>query len=227
MKLRYFTYISDAKVDMLLPQIPHEHKEKIAAEVGVEFGFLKAKVSSETNTLESRVARLLVVERYLREHATPDNVGTPGVPRAWVDGSASTSFVNVGKGALLYVFSGTSWYFALAGSAKHLAGTAAPDEVDVPFSFLPDIVRTLAPLMQDDPRKLVSFWEQRVEDYRRQPIPTGFVDEWFRVVRYFVKEGYRVGTPQEISFFAYVLASQLWEGNLVTIASPLYIEMKR
>jgi hypothetical protein len=79
--LRFFTYISDAKVDMLLPQIPHQHKEKIAAEVGVELGFLNAKVSSETNTLESRVSRLLVVERFLREHATPETVGSPGLPR--------------------------------------------------------------------------------------------------------------------------------------------------
>jgi hypothetical protein len=50
-------------------------------------------------TLESRVARLLVVERYLRGAPTPETVGTPGVPRAWVDGSASARFVNVGKGA--------------------------------------------------------------------------------------------------------------------------------
>jgi hypothetical protein len=136
------------------------------------------------------------------------------------------TFVNVGKGALLYVFNGTSWYFALAGSAKHLAGAAAPSEVGVLFSFLPEIVKTLVPLMEGDPSRLVSFWEQSVQDLRKHGFTTGFVDEWFRVIQYFVKEGHHHGTPQEISFFAKCLASELWEGNLVTIASPLYIEMK-
>jgi hypothetical protein len=223
-RLRYFTYISDAKVDVLLAQIPHQHKEKIAAEIGFNLGVLSGKVVSETTTLESRVSRVLAVERYIRDKASGETLGTPSLPRAWIEGSALATAGNVGKGALLYVFSGKTWYFALAGSAKHLAGVAAPQEVDAPFSFLPDIVKTLSRLMDGEPTKLVSFWDESLKQLHNAGIPTGFADEWFRVIRYFATNGQNEGTPQNISFLALRLASELWEGKLVTIASPLYIE---
>jgi hypothetical protein len=35
--MRYYIYISDAKVDMLLSQIPHEQRNKIATELKLDF----------------------------------------------------------------------------------------------------------------------------------------------------------------------------------------------
>jgi hypothetical protein len=62
-RLGYFTHISGTKVDMLLAQIPHQPNKKIAAEIGFNIGVLSGKVGSEINTLESRVSRVLAVER--------------------------------------------------------------------------------------------------------------------------------------------------------------------
>jgi hypothetical protein len=41
--LRYYVYISDAKVDMLLPQVDPGFARKWATEVGVSLPFVSAK----------------------------------------------------------------------------------------------------------------------------------------------------------------------------------------
>jgi hypothetical protein len=66
--LLYFTYISDAKVDMILAQIPAVTQENIATKIGFNCGLLSGEVGSEARTLETRVARLRVVEDYVRKY---------------------------------------------------------------------------------------------------------------------------------------------------------------
>jgi hypothetical protein len=51
-------YISDSKVDMLLPRVPLAAKQRISKELGVDFKIFSGKLAIETSTLENRVARL-------------------------------------------------------------------------------------------------------------------------------------------------------------------------
>jgi uncharacterized protein DUF7019 len=44
--LKYYIYVSKAKVDMLLPQVPLTFKTKFDAEIGVHIGILSGKISS-------------------------------------------------------------------------------------------------------------------------------------------------------------------------------------
>jgi len=37
--MKYYTYISDSKIDMLLPQIPHEVKKKMATKFGFDLSY--------------------------------------------------------------------------------------------------------------------------------------------------------------------------------------------
>ena len=73
--MKYFVYMSDAKVDMLLPQIPQEVKSKLAAEIGVNVGVLSAKLKSERDTgvKPDRISRLSTVTGFLR---STQNIGT-------------------------------------------------------------------------------------------------------------------------------------------------------
>src|SRR5207302_4240328 len=89
---------------------------------------------------DTRVSRLLVVERDIREN---EQFGSPNSTSKWIEAELVAAAVNIGKGALLYLSSGPSWYFALAGSSKHLFGSAVPESVNVPFSFLPTIAEQL------------------------------------------------------------------------------------
>lgn len=64
--MRFFSYISDAKVEMLLPQIPAGNKQTIAAELGLNVALLSGRIRAEIESLDNRVARLLAVEKYIR-----------------------------------------------------------------------------------------------------------------------------------------------------------------
>ncbi len=75
--MKYYTYISDAKVDMLFPQVPHEIKKKVATEFGFDLKFLSAKRKAESESEENRITRLEVVAEYLRKSGKVGSVDEP------------------------------------------------------------------------------------------------------------------------------------------------------
>jgi len=219
MKLRDFTYISDAKIDVLLPQIPHTFQEEIAAEIGFNFGLLSGKIGSKASVLETRVARLLVVERHIKQQ---EPIGTTTAPLKWMEGYLKATSLDVGAGALLYVADGPTWRLALAGSAKHLAGGAAPDSVSVPFSFLPRIADHLASLDERNHQILNTVPDRVAADL----LGAGTSQRgkaWFQVIEWCLD--HRLGTPQHIGFLAKRLVTDTSGERPTTIASPLYIEL--
>jgi hypothetical protein len=127
--MKYYLYISDAKVDMLLPQVPHETKKKIAIDFGMDIKIFRAGRKSEEETEENRVTRLEAVVTFIREFG---NVGTVDDPDEYID---DTQPVWWGPLENMAYFSGKTekTTFALAGSARHLLG-AMPDQDVWPFS---------------------------------------------------------------------------------------------
>src|SRR5215469_16175433 len=83
MKPKFYIYISDAKVDMLLPQVPHELKKKVANEFKLNLKVFEVGRKSETESENSRVARLQSVVRYLRSEL---QVGSVDQPSEYLDG---------------------------------------------------------------------------------------------------------------------------------------------
>src|SRR5260370_39193076 len=80
-QMKYYTYISDAKVDMLFPQVPHDIKKKVATEFGIDLKFLSAKRKAEAEPEENRITRLEVVAEFIRKSG---NVGTVDEPKEYV-----------------------------------------------------------------------------------------------------------------------------------------------
>ena len=76
--MKYYLYVSHAKVDMLLQQIPYEAKKKIAAEFKVNFGVLSASRKSESETTENSIARLDVLCEFIRKYGDTGTVDSPG-----------------------------------------------------------------------------------------------------------------------------------------------------
>jgi hypothetical protein len=70
--LRYFVYLSDVKLQMLLDQIEEAVKRSIAAELKIDFKLVSLKLTSPAldRSLHesSRIAKLEIVESYLRSH---------------------------------------------------------------------------------------------------------------------------------------------------------------
>ena len=72
--LKYYLYISDAKVDMLLPQVPLDIKKRIATKFNLD---LKSLTSSEVHSPADRIARLEAVVSFVQKVG---NIGTVDRP---------------------------------------------------------------------------------------------------------------------------------------------------
>jgi hypothetical protein len=81
--MKYYIYISDAKVDMLFPQVPHDIKRKVSTKFGFDFKVVSASRQTEAETDESRISRLETVVEFIREFG---NLGTVEQPDEYVEG---------------------------------------------------------------------------------------------------------------------------------------------
>ena len=116
--VKFYLYISDAKVDMLLPQIPHETKKKIATEFGFDFKIFKAGRKSEEDTEDNRITRLEAVVAFLREYG---NLGSIDKPDDFIEGSALMAMQS-DREIVLFTSVGERTVVCLGGSSRHLLG---------------------------------------------------------------------------------------------------------
>jgi hypothetical protein len=119
--MKYYLYISDAKIDMLLPQIPHEAKKKIATEFGFDLKIFKASHKSEEEIEDNRISRLEAVVAFLREYG---NVGSVDEPDEFFDGDQEMAMAQDQCG-VLFTSLGEGSALCLAGSKKHMIGNYA------------------------------------------------------------------------------------------------------
>jgi hypothetical protein len=122
--MKYYIYISDAKVDMLFSQIPHDIKKKVALEFGFDLKLFSAKRKVETELEDDRIARLEAVLAFIREYG---KIGTVDKPNEYIEGTMAMRFISY-SGSLereegIYLSGHTKkTAIGLGGSAKHLVG---------------------------------------------------------------------------------------------------------
>lgn len=138
MSLRYYVYISDAKVDMLLPQVDAGFGRKRATEVGVSLKFLSAKRSVEAPASD-RVARLERVVQHLDDFG---DVGTVDEPGQYVRGRLPMRWGPLVSGQTSLVYFGghtERTILGLGGASGHVLGVpaAAPAEPGPGPAFAP------------------------------------------------------------------------------------------
>jgi hypothetical protein len=127
--MKFYVYISDSKVDMLLPQVPHAVKKKVATELGIDLKILTAKRTATTESDDSRIKRLETVVAFIREFGNVGTVDEPDeyifdtVPMMWgpygwwrVDGEP------IGPRPVYFGGSTDKTVFGLGGSARHVIG---------------------------------------------------------------------------------------------------------
>ncbi|MBU2666208.1 hypothetical protein KOI35_22155 [Actinoplanes bogorensis] len=144
MSFRYFVYISDAKVEMLLQQIKPEALRKRTSEVGLGLKFLTAKRGAETLAGAERTARLDQVVRYLNDYGDLGTVEEPGqffgglMPLRWGPTVGADGFPMV-------YFGGRAGktVLGLGGSRAHVFGTPPgpePQPLPIGRSMLPSLL---------------------------------------------------------------------------------------
>lgn len=140
--MRYYLYVSAAKVDMLYGQIPPKLLRRLAVEAKVDLKVVSVAVQSpraDTSTYD----RLDIVEAYLDREF---DVSWMSEPTAWFRGDLGLRIAGYGDadGPTLMTGRDGDTVVALIGSAHHLIGyQAAPDMHRVGFSGLPSISRLL------------------------------------------------------------------------------------
>jgi len=117
--MKYYLYISDAKVDMLLPQIPHELKKKVATEFGFDLKILTAKRKVETEYGDDRIARLETVVEFIRRYG---NLGSVDEPNEYIEGTLPMRFSIASENVAYFSGRTEKTLLGLGGSSKHLIG---------------------------------------------------------------------------------------------------------
>jgi len=134
-KMKYYLYVSDAKVDMLYLQIDKSLLKKIAAELSVDLKLLGAGFGAtikQNQSEETRYSKLKLVVKYIEKHL---NVGWVDAPATYFKGSLPMGWgllhgttrydPNPQPQAPFAVYFGGSTErtaFGMVGSAHHLIG---------------------------------------------------------------------------------------------------------
>jgi hypothetical protein len=80
-KMKYYIYISEAKVDMLYSQIPQKLLKKIASELNIDLNFGIASIGAtvkQNQTEETRYSKLRLVVEYIEKNFKVGWVEAPG-----------------------------------------------------------------------------------------------------------------------------------------------------
>ena len=139
-------YISDAKVDMLLPQISNDTKKRISTEFGFDLKILSAKRTLEFSANEDRIARLETVIAFIREWGNlgsvdePDDYIEDSIPmRMSIIPAESLRFQGINRppsdGLVYFAGRTTHTHFGLGGSFKHLIGATDPPADSWPYGL--------------------------------------------------------------------------------------------
>ena len=201
--MRYYIYISSAKLDMLFPQVPGA-----------------TLFEAQQKTFDSQIARLNIVEEHI---LSSNEVGTATQKRPWLRGTLDAKFVDIGNDAILFVARKANTFLALGGSAHHLIGGARPDPVNIPFSYLYRLTRALTSLVERNPEFLLKLPEK---DMKTEISAAGNFDAWMQVI--FKAWSDPAPIPQRIEFLAKRLVSQkTHNGKVFTLATPLYVALNK
>lgn len=140
-KLKYYVYISDAKVDMLFAQIPAKLRNRIAADLKVDLKIISASITSRASE-ETRYSRTALVDDFLRKHT---DLGTVDDPKAYFAGTMLMRWGPLYDGRIVY-FGGMTddTVIGLAGSRRHILTSAGDSHVNVGGgSGAPDLIALL------------------------------------------------------------------------------------
>ena len=121
--MKYYLYISEAKVEMLLAQIPHDRKKKVASELGIDVKLMKASRKTETEHEESRVSRMESVVSFIRKNI---EIGSIDEPAEYVHDIQSIGVLADPDG-VYFCGATTKTTFALVGRSQPVEGATSLD----------------------------------------------------------------------------------------------------
>jgi hypothetical protein len=218
--MRYFLYISDSKVDMLLPQIPTALKTSVSAELGFDLKILSGKLSNSRDVLNDRVSRLLAVERYILKK---ERVGTAAEPASWIRGQGHALMSEIREDArVIFFFLRTGGaYLALGGSMGHLVGCNPEKRTSLGYSFVPHLLEYLRQI--DSIPSVFNRSDEELAEYASLGVESVDSHPWTPTVYYACRRRQARSFTLPISFLARRIVAERYMDTQVILATPLYI----
>jgi hypothetical protein len=168
--MRYYLYVSESKVDMLLAQIDPAAREKVTSELGLDLKIFTAKRTVESGGLDDKFQRVAAVSRYLEgqdDFGTVDDSGpyfggivsmrwgpygdSPESPVVFFGGHTERTIVGLGGSSVNLIGAGAGQQTVFSHSATPFLLAALSRELDSP-----DVAATAAAGFDDDALALMA-----------------------------------------------------------------------
>jgi hypothetical protein len=220
--MRNYLYISDAKVDMYLPQIKSVEKQKIAAKLGFNVGLLTGSIETERMSLENRIYRLAAVEKEIRRN----EIGSIENVSSWVEGVDSfvAATFPLHPDLMFFFCNKTDHFFGLTGSSHHIIGNIRPLDASCSISHLPSLLSTLGLVVTEN-----SYVIQKEDTDLTFHLHMGVHDKeyaWTKIMNSIAND-FDDAPKQRMSFLARTLTTKVWkDGKRYTLATPLYLTLE-
>lgn len=223
MGIRHYLYISDAKINAWLPQVPEAEKRTITAELGFNLVVLKGKIGTQRDAKTppaNRISKCQVLERFI---LSKEKVGFPNSGKTWISGTVQARVFSTRYSAVLFVSRMSAETVVLTGSSRHLIG--ASETVDVAKylpSFGPHVVEMLGDMAE---KKVASRAAPEAIEWAVESTVARAQDPaWVRTLR-----SIELATRQPLQRVAF-LARRLLppyesaQGRRYEVYSPLFVE---
>jgi hypothetical protein len=162
--MRYYVYVSDAKLDLLLGQIPPKRLSRLAAEFKIDLKLVSMTVQTAAPPEATRYQRLAVVERAIERDEDVSGLEEPSIWFRGELGLRSMIFGGGSTGLLLFTGAWQGTVIALIGSAHHLVGSGVAPEA-VPIGYSGSMLPTLFTLLERDQAE----WDDRHQVQEANP----------------------------------------------------------
>lgn len=212
MTLKYYVYVSAAKLDMLYPQIS-EGKTRITTEIKSDLKLIGAAKKTEIELDPDRYSKVKKVTEHIMKVG---DVGTVQFPGDWIAGELPMVTFAYEESNFVYFInpvektSSVQDVVALGGSAKHLMGAQTVSGSKSSLMYLQHLILGVDRDMQLD----------------AGPAPLSQDDMVFRVLSYDAHIRAPHASAQSVEFLAKNLCcGETPSGNNVILATPLYVAL--
>lgn len=144
--MRYYNYLSESKLEMLLEQVPYNEKVKATAEMKVNVGIFSAKFNAETMLNNSKIKRFEFLEKYIEKN---ESVGNCYNPKSWIKEENITMriiqpFGFMNQNSTLFIkHLNANTILVLGGSTSNMVGNKNSETVYSSYSYTERVLDSL------------------------------------------------------------------------------------
>lgn len=222
--MKYYFYVSEAKLEMLKGQIPEPLKQKYSAEFGINWGVVTAKAGAEVEAGRAP-SQLEAVSQFVINEKQP---GSLQDAREWALDRMRVKHVSVRENTNLFLLVGKKdgVYHCLGGSTHHVTGNHRGEDVNVGLSYFPYMARAID---KEFSEAGIQARDGSAELFGNAKVRDTFggvrTHEWADAIRALYE--WNDAPTFEVAFLARFLAygRSLYQ-DYCAVWSPLYVELK-